>query len=389
VAQFSDDFFRLRGRVIAARPLISPDFVNNALNDRLRQILDHRTFWADLLTFGNLSFPDPYTTGTVSVDTGDATVTGDGTNAWPVNDKVNAIIPDGVPEFGVARVAPSTMAGIDYQSMLYVDDGGLNPEVVPVLEVGRTDFVAKFAYQHDPNCAITQSSLTNQQFRMSSQYPIFTVKAVTSANTLELNLPWGGPAITAQPYRIMVVYVTLAPDLKAIIAMKDESTGFSVRLHVPTDEVDFRDPQRSLVSGNPWYALVDWGANDQGNMVYEVWPAPQSARQFSYAFWRQWPQMEKDTDRPPPFINPSILFYGALADAKMMRVQKDDPYFDPEGARWYEQKFLMGLQEAKNADECKRLEAMRNPFWKTMFPGSYDTLQLNDPAMMSFWSSGY
>ena len=396
MAQFSDDFFHLRGRVTAARPGISPDFVNNALNDRLRQILDHRTFWADLLTFGILSFPNPTTTqvdpvtnlpiDTVSVNTGDATVAGSGTT-WPVDDVVNTIIPDGVPEFGYVEVTPASMAGITPQSMLYVDAAGTS-EIVPVVEVNRTSFVAKFAYQHNSDCTITQSSLANQQFRISQQYPVFTVAAVTSPTSLELTLPWGGPALTGQQYTIKVMYVTLASDLKAIIMMKDESTGYPVRLHVPTDEADFRDPRRSLVSGNPYFALLDLGANDQGNMMYEVWPAPGNARQFSYAFWRQWPEMRKDSDRPPPFINPSILFYGALADAKMMRVDKNDAFYDPAGAQYYEQKFMLGLQEAKNSDEAKRLEAMRNPFWKSMFPGSYDQMELLDPAVMGFWS-GY
>ena len=395
--QFSDDFFKLRGRVIAARPGISPDFVNNALNDRLRQILDHRTFWADLLTFGILSFPNPTITqidpvtnlpiDTVSVNTGDATVAGSGTT-WPVDDVVNTIIPDGVPEFGYVEVTPASMAGITPQSMLYVDAAG-TPEIVPVVEVSRTSFVAKFAYQHNSNCTITQSSLANQQFRISQQYPVFTVAAVTSPTSLELTLPWGGPALAAQQYTILLMYVTLAPNLKAIITMKDETSGFPVLIHKSTEEADFRDPQRARASGTPYYSLLDLGANDQGNMQYEVWPAPSSARQFSYAFWKQWPEMRKDSDRPPPFINPSILFYGALADAKMMRTDKNDAYYDPEGARWYEQKFMMGLQEAKNADEAKRLEAMRQPWWKNLMAGSYDSYELNDPAMQSFWSSGY
>jgi hypothetical protein len=360
--------------VIGARPEISPDFVNNALNDRLRQILDHRTFWADLLKFGNLSFPDPYSVGTISVATGDATVTGVDT-AWPVNDVVDTVIPYGVPEFGYVEVEPASMAGITSNSMLYVDAAG-EPEIVPVVEVGRTSFIALFAKQHDSGCTITQSSLANRQFRVTASYPVFTVTAVTAEDSLELNLAWGGPPLAAHSYTIKLMYVMLASDLKAIIAMKDEQTGFPVRLHVPVDEADNRDPRRTQVTGNPYFALLDLGANEQGNMLYETWPAPGSARQFSYAYWKQWPRLTKDTDRPPPFINPSILFYGAVADAKMHRTKKGDPFYDPQGAQYYIGKFEQALQEAKNADEAKRLEAMRNPWWKGMQPGNYDQQQL-------------
>src|SRR3954466_3301897 len=106
MSQFTDDLFRLRGRVMAARPMATSDFVQNALNDRMRSILDSRTYWADLMKFGNLSIPDPYTTGTISLDTRSAIVTGVGTT-WPVNDVVNTTLPGGVQEFGFVEVTPA------------------------------------------------------------------------------------------------------------------------------------------------------------------------------------------------------------------------------------------------------------------------------------------
>jgi hypothetical protein len=276
---------------------------------------------------------------------------------------------------------------------LYVDAGG-TPEIVSVVQLNRTSFIANFTKMHNGPCTITQSSLANQQFRPGESYPTFTVAAVTyldpggSGNgTLILTLPWGGPPLTNVAYKIQLMYVTLASDLKAIIAMKDEATGYPVRLHVALQEADFRDPQRTIVAGNPWYSLVDWGANDQGNAMYELWPAPPNQRQFSYAYWKQWPEMIKDTDRPPPFINPSILYYGAVADAKMSRTRKDDPYYDPEGAKYYEGKFQVALQEARNADEAKVLQAMKGNWWNGV-PGNFDTWQLNDPQLGAFWGSG-
>lgn len=385
--QFSDDLFHLRGRVITARPGVTPDFVTNALNDRLRQILDRRTFWADLMKFGILSFPDPYTTGTISTATGDATVTGSGT-AWPVNDVVNTTITEAVTDYGYCEVTPASMAGITANSILYVDASG-TPEIVPVVQVNRTTIIGNFTKQHNAGATATQSSLANQQLRLSQSYPIFTVAAVTSATSLEVTVPWGGPALADQTYTIKLMYVTLASDLKGIIAAKDESSGFPVRLHVSLDEANFKDPRRTLVSGNPWFSLVDLGANDQGNMLFEVWPAPSSARQFSYCYWKQWPDLVKDGDRPPAFINPSILFYGALADAKMARTERNDPFYDPQGASYYNAKFEQGVREAINADEAKCLQAMRQPWWTSFFPGSVDTYQLNDPAALSFWNSGY
>jgi hypothetical protein len=385
MSYFSDDLFTLRGRVMNARPGLNPDFVTHAINDRLRWVLDQRIYWADLLKFGILSFPDPYSSGTISISTGSNVVLGSGTN-WPVNDVVNTTIPDGVADFGYVEAFPASMSGITANSLLYVDAGG-DPEVVPVVEVRRNSFVGNFTKQHNPGCSVWQSSLANLQLRTGQSYPVFTVSAVQAPDVLLTSVAWGGPPISGQTYVIKLMYVTLAPDLKAVLAMKDEQTGYPVRLHVSLEEADCRDPKRMMVAGNPFFAMVDLGANDQGNMLYEVWPAPSNARQFSYAYLRKWPDLVKDTDRPPPFINPSILVYGALADAKMMRVSADDPYYDPAGAQYYEGKFREAVQLAKNADEAKRLDALQNPWWKSILPGNYDQQQLLDPAV-AIWDFG-
>jgi hypothetical protein len=402
VSQFRDTLFTLRGRVANARPGLSPDFIDNALRDRLRQIQDDRTFWADLLTPGILSIPAPYgpgytvpngTGGSISMTTGSNAVTGTA-SFWPVADVVNTNIPAGVPEFGYVEVTPASMAGITFTSRLYVDAAG-TPETVAVVQVNRTSFVAKFESLHNPGCTVTQSSLANQQLRVGQSYPIFTVAAVTyldpggSGNgTLHLTLPWGGPAYSGN-YLIQLIYVTLAPDMKALIAVKDEQTGYPVRLHVSLMEANHTDPQRTISTGNPWFSLVDIGADDQGNMSHELWPAPYNQRQFSFYYWRQWPDMVKDTDQPPPFINPSILFFGAMADAKMHRTGKDDPYYDPQGAQHWGARFDQALQQAKNSDEAKVLQALSQPWFKFGPAGSYDTWQLNDPAFGSLWSGGY
>lgn len=389
MANFQDTLFSLRGRVMTSRPQVPADFVNNAINDRIRQIMDRRTFWADMLTPGILSFPAPINVGLVNTTNGSAVISATGAS-WPVADLVNTTIPSGVSEFGYVEVTPSSMVGITANSYLLVD-ASVTPEIVPVVEITRSSFIAKFTQLHNPGCTITQSSLAGLQLRMGESYPIFTVAAILSNDgsgncTAQLTLPWGGPSLTQATYTIQLMYVMLATDIKGLIAMKDEATGYPVRLHVPLTEADHFDPQRSIVTGNPWFSMVDRGANDQGNLTYEVWPAPGDQRQFSYYYWKQWPDMVKDTDRPPPFINPSTLYFGALADAKMYRGSRDDPYYDPQGAQYYEAKFDQAVQDAKNSDEAKVLTALKNPFWKGMFPGNYDTLQLFDASVSAFFA---
>jgi hypothetical protein len=183
------------------------------------------------------------------------------------------------------------------------------------------------------------------------------------------------------------MYVTLAPDLKAILAMKDDQTGWPVRLHVPLEEANYRDPRRTFVSGNPYYGLIDLGPNEQGNMLYEIWPAPLSVRQFSYRYYQQWPDLDAETDRPPWFINPSVFVFGALADAFRYKQGPKDPYHNPTLADHYEMRFREGVEQAKNADEGKFLNALRTPWWRGMLPGNADIWQLQDPRVMA-WDFG-
>ncbi len=390
MAFFADNLFSLRGRVMANRPGVTPDMVVQWLNDRLRQVLDNSLIWADLLQPGMLSFPNATSAGAINLTTGSPIVQGNAT-FWPVADVVNTIIPAGVPEFGYVEVTPTSMAGITANSYLYVDAAG-TPEIVPVVLVTRTSFTAIFQQLHNPDCTVTQSSLANQQFRLGESYPIFTIGAVTyldpsgSGNgTLQLTLPWGAASVTAQPYTILLMYVTLGSDFKDVIVMKDEQTGYPIRLHVTVAEVDYRDPQRTLVTGNPWFSLVGRGANAQGNLWFEMWPAPQTQRQFSYLYSKQWPDMVKDSDMPPPFINPSILFHGALADAKRMRMSGKDPYYDMQGADYYEKRFMQGVMDARNANQAKVFTALKEK-WMNQVPMNYDMLQLQDGSLPGFWS---
>jgi len=386
VSQFRDDLGSLVGEIKNLRPNVGDAQVKTWLNWRIRQALDARTFWTDLIMDAILSVPDTYDTGTVDVTTGSRAVVGT-TTAWPVNDVVNTTLSSALDDIGYAEVYPTSMTGITENSYLYIGTGATY-EAVPVVQVKTGSFVGKFAQTHAAGHTITQSSLVNRQFRISNAHPVFTVRNVISATSLELTNAWGGDSLTAQTYTIRLMYVMLASDLKSIMAMKDESTGFPVRLHVSLDECNYRDPRRTLVTGNPYFGLVDIGPNEQGNMLYEMWPAPSDVRQFSYKYHKQWPDLENEGDRPPWFMNPTIFVYGALADALRFRQGLKDPYHNPGLAEHYEARYREGLQLAKNSDNAKFQTALQSPWWRGMMgAGSYDQQQLNDPNISS-WDFG-
>lgn len=353
MAVWNDTLFSMTGRVKSFRPNLSAQLVRGWINDRIRQVLDSRTYWSDLITRGILSVPNAYNTGTVTSTTGSTTITGTAT-AWPVSDVVNTTIPAAVSEIGYSEVTPASMAGITADTMLYVDAAG-TPETVAVVTVTATTFTAKFLFTHLAGATITSSSLSNRQLKIAGSsggnFPVFNVRSVQSTTQLTIDLPWGSTGLTASAYQIVGMYYTMAPDFKDLLTIVDPQYSLPLRFHAPVMELNWRDPQRQATG--PPQVLYDLSPNENGNMQYELWPLQTSARQLPFLYHRQWPELINDNDRPPHFINPTVFIHGAIADALRMKVGKDDPYHNPALANEYERRFLQGMDDAKNADESK------------------------------------
>lgn len=370
------------------RPGVDRNLVQGWLNDRVRQALDSRTYWADLLSHGVLPIPNFYNSGTVNVTTGSTIVTGGipdtngNTTSWPINDKVNTTVAAGINEIGYVTVQPVSMQSIQPDTFLYVDAAG-TPETVAVVRTTATTFTAQFRYVHATlGTTLTSSSLTGQQFRLDESNPIFTVTSVQNANQLTLDLPWGNAAVTNSAYQIVKAYFTFAPDLKDLLFCIDAIQGIPLRIHVSVMEINWRDPQRS--STGPPLSVVDLAPSAGGSMQYELWPWQFGAYQLGFIYQKQWPDMLNDTDRPPWFINPSVFYYGALADALNFKVNEKDIYHNPKLAAYYEQRFMQGLEDAKNADESKFQRAFDFNFEQLFGSAGANFWQNHDPDVMSW-----
>lgn len=381
MAANTQTMFTMAGAIRQLKPSTTIEFAKHALNARIRQIIDMRPYWADLGETRIISCPAQYTTGTVTVTSGSRRVTGASTG-WPVSDVVSTTIPDGVEATGYVKVYPASMAGITANSILYVDAAG-TPEAVAVVELRDIYFVAKFQYLHNPACTLTQSSYAGRQFRTTSG-PVFTINAVLSATSLDLDNPWGGATASDLSYRIYQCFYDLGADVRMIHEVVDPTSGRPVSRNVSQDQINLRDPQRSSVGGDP-LCLVDYRVGANGSMLYELWPAPTSARQISVLLSRQWPAMENRDDRPPYFINPQVIIDGATADALRQKVNADDIWFNPQLAMTFEQKFLQGMQFATNADSARHSRDYQLRA-STLMPGmSAEWNQNHIPDVYSAW----
>jgi len=368
MAVYSDNLATMTGRVRQVKPNATASAIRDRLNDRIRYLMDSQPFWADLLSSGILSMPAAYVTGSVTMTPNSKIVTGTSTN-WPVADVSNTIIPAGIFELGTQTVSPASMVGIATDAFLYIDSTG-DPESVAVLETTRTTFTANFTKRHNPNCTATQSSLAGLQLRLGATIPTYTVRGVHSTTELDIDMAWGITALTGSAYQILKMYFAIAPDLKDIVNLWDPSQGRPLRFHKNQDFLNARDPQRSA-TGVP-LCLADYIPSEAGSMQYELWPHQSIAYQLPVLYSRQWPAMKNATDRPPFFINPSMIVDGAVADSLRVRDQlvgseMQDPFFDPKTAQIYETKFLAGMQACLNANESKCLRALED--WSNQWGG--------------------
>jgi hypothetical protein len=324
----------------------------------MRTILDRKPNWAGLLKRTVLSIPEAYTRGTIAVTTGSPVVTGNGTG-WPVSDVVNTVIIEEIKASGTYWVTPASVTGITKDSLLYVDAAGPFPEIVAVKDILQGHVLLTFNYAHAAQATATASSLSSRQLRVNAVNPVFTVSAVISPISLVLDNPWGQLPYTGMGYQILLMYTTFAPDVKDLLVVTDPVQQISMRLHVSQEEINMYDPNRTATDSPQ--AIVDLGPNQNGNMLYEIYPPQSTAWQLTCLYHCQWPDMRLPGDTPPPFITPNILIYGALADAFATPCPRPpdfkDPFLSLDAAQRFSAMFEQAVIDCMNADESKYQKA--------------------------------
>jgi hypothetical protein len=369
--QYTVTLRQLTDNIRRQKPNVDPNNCVDWINQGIRSVLDRKPYWSGTLKRGVLKIPNSYTSGSIQLFQDSTAVTGTGTN-WTVSDKVNTIVPNGIRKTGLQTIVPASMAGIDADTVLYVDGSG-TPEIVPVVQTTRTAFLANFQYQHNPNCTLTTSSLAGRQLRLGKNYPTYSIRAITSATSAEIDNPWAGPDFDGT-YVLCQMYYTLSPDIKEIFIMADLFQMIPIRLHIQQEALNRIDPQRAA-SGPP-YMLADHTPNENGNMQYEVYPIQLVARQLPYLYAAQWPELKADGDRPPSFINPNVFLYSALSKAFRTPSEKDDAFVNPKTADYYEVMAEKELQGAMQSDESKAQRAYTN--MADIFGGGADFRQTHD-----------
>jgi hypothetical protein len=370
----NETLYTMMGRVRNTKPNAKAEQIRTWINDAIRDVINTRTYWADLNVRGIISIPAAYATGVIGTQTGSNLVLGGGTTFFPISDVVNTSLTDDVTETGYFEVPLGNMQNVQEDGVLLVDAGSPSQEAVPILRVTATTFTGKFQFTHNAGAPVTESSLTGLQFRAGYNYPIFTVLAVIDQNTLLLDNQWGGPPLNAAPYQIVKMYVTISSKLRKMLDAVDQEQGWPLDLTTYTWQLlNSIDPQRSDTSDPR--TLVPYSPSYAGNQQWEIWPASATPRQIAILYTKQWPELVDPTDIPPNFLEPTIFTNLAASTALATKLTAKDEWYDPRAADRLEKMAAGQLTSAMNNDEDRQVRDYQN-LRNSLFPGtSYNWLQ--------------
>ncbi len=345
-----ENFRQMVDHVLSYNPDCPPQLAKRRLNTRLREVQDRR-MWGGLLIRGELSIPAAYTTGAVTVTRGSNIVTGTGT-LWPYNDLVNTTLSTAITLPGEYQdVTPSSMSGIEAGDWLTFDaapgGGGPNKDTMLVISVGSTSFKAKPSRTHIVGEPIFKSSLARRQFRLGTVRPFYNIRGVTGDQELYLDLVFGHPSATLSNYQICQAYVSLGQNLRMVWSVVNTAQGWRLRLNMPQEVLNTYDTWRQTTG---WvYMMNDYIPDEIGRFQYELYPTPSMEQGFPYLAYRTVENMVEDEDTPPPAIPSHLLVHGAIGDVMMFN--RKSPYYDPNLAQQFLQRFEVDLLAAVMSDD--------------------------------------
>lgn len=366
-----ENFRQMVDHVLSYNPDCPPQLAKRRINTRLRQVQDRR-MWGGLLIRGEIYIPAAYSTGTVTTVTGSDVVTGAAT-AWPWNDMVNTTMSAVTVVNELQDITPVSMANISPGDFLLVSQGLADEEYLLVYSIKATSFRARPTQTHLAASTLNKSSLVGRQFRLGTVKPFYTIKGITQAQGMKIELPWSHLGGTNQAYQVVQAYVSMEPNLRMVWSVVNTAQGWRLRLNMPQDVLNTYDAWRQTTG---WvYMLTDYIPDMIGRFRYELYPTPSMEQGFPYLAYRTVPNLEDDEDTPPPCIPSHVLVHGAIADVLVYNPKS--PYYDPGTSKMFMGQYSIDLEQAVMADDSIY---MQNLMWSY---GKYPFSQMGS----AYWQS--
>jgi len=183
--------------------------------------------------------------------------------------------------------------------------------------------------------AFTQADV-GVQLRLATQtVPIYTINGVdVTGGILTLDMPYADPATVGTPIACTVIglYQTMPADFGAFLLVIDPYNQRLVPWWYTQEDLARLDPIRFSTDTNPRVLVsrqLSTVPATLGQVQYEWWPGPTTAKQFPYYYRRQ-AQVQQDTDPLLGVVTARVLEVGALAYCAAWpgTVEQKNPYYN-------------------------------------------------------------
>lgn len=192
-------------------------------------------------------------------------------------------------------------------------------------------------------------ALIGQQFRIGYNNPIYSIIDVDeTAQTLTLELPWGGPSST-NGYFIVQYFYNIGPNIKYLKTMVNMQLGYKMRLHLTQDWLNSRDPWRQN-QNFPW-GVSPMPVDSSGNYLIEMYPVPWIQQALPFMAYVQPPNLVNDDDSLPAYIRTDIITKLGISKALIYRGPKLNKYYDAAQSRRFYDEAMSDLVDMANDDE--------------------------------------
>lgn len=375
----SQNYQEIWNGVLKKYPLYDSILVKQDINDNLRMIMARRT-WSGLVTYGMLSVPATYTTGTVAATRNSPVITGAAT-AWPYLDVVDTTLSITTIVTGIIDVTPASMTNIEAGRWLTIDGGNAGEEAVFVVSIDSDagTFRAQFRKTHSSGVTIRCGSMAGRQFRINSATPFMTCIGFASATRMILDFNWPISSVSAQSYEITLVFASFGRDVKEMLTMVNQDRQYQFDVNSQKALIDAIDPRRA-VSSMP-YRLAYHAPDPGGAPLYEMWPRPTSEAAYPYFYIKQWNPMSEDNDLLPQGIRSDVLVKLGCAEATRWPGHKNKEggiYYDPKLGEILMAEAQREIDFMKNEDDSTAIMQLVYTYKKFRFGGPGPDYYNND-----------
>ena len=229
------------------------------------------------------------------------------------------------------------------------------------------------------SAALFLTTDAGRQIRIAGQ-PIYTIASVTNVNTALLDQPYAA-ANGAQTVTISDIYTVMPADFKRFLIIADPYNQRPIPFWFTQDQIAVGDIGRESSDSGPRYLLANsysTATATLGQVRYEMWPSPSSARQFPYVYYKEAPRFSEATVLPGVLrTRGDLLVLGAQLEAAQWPGTRDqkNPYYDLALARQLEARWERDLQLVELADDNQYPEDLFTVDWAARYG-----LGLNDPT---------